>query len=94
MTEQETRFHHIDILVEDSGHSYNPLTERFEATVGTDAENNLDHDWQSLRTSLAEEVGEEEFREYMHWKAEQAEASLAESEAEALLEEHEKEQGE
>jgi hypothetical protein len=66
------------------------LTGRFEAVVGSDAENNLDHDAESLRTSLPEEVGEEEFRAYMHWKAEKAEAEYAQEQADELIEEYEK----
>ena len=62
----DARYLEIDTEVEDSGHWFNPSSGRFEATGGSDADNNLDHDPESFRTSaLASSVSQDEMGEYM-----------------------------
>ena len=85
----EARFHEIDALVGYSGHRFNPQTERFEAAVGSDAENDLDHDWRSFLGTLPG-VSEDEFQEYVSWKKAQAEQAHYQELADEMIEEREK----
>jgi hypothetical protein len=82
----DTRFQEIDIRVEESGHRYNPNTERFEATVGSDADNNLDYDFQSFRSMLSD-VDLDELRAYMSRKAKEADDEFYQHEADRMFEE-------
>jgi hypothetical protein len=76
----DQRFYEIDIQVEDSGHRYNPNTDRFEATVGSDADANLDH------------VSEDELRKYASRKSKEADDAFRSDEADRTIEEMEREQ--
>lgn len=86
MNDSNARFNEIDAAVEDSGHSFNPQTERFEAIIGSDADNNLDHDWQSFASTLPD-VTEEELRNYISWKMELTDHSRYQKLADELTEE-------
>jgi len=72
MATSDDRLHEIDNLVDESGHRYNPNTGRFEATIGSDAENYLDHDSQSFRDTVPD-VTDEEWKDYRAWKRKLAE---------------------
>ena len=89
MTDRDARFHEIDALVGDSGYSFNPQTERVELGVGSDAENNLDHDWQSFLDMLPS-VSADEFRAYVTWKKEQAEQAHNQDMADEMVKDREK----
>lgn len=67
----DKRFSEIDRRVEESGHRFNPNTGRFDATVGSDVENNLDLDPTSFLARMGElakdddAVTDEEFIDYV-----------------------------
>lgn len=88
------RFNEIDIMVSDSGLNYNPTSGRFEATVGSDAENNLDFEWSDALSMLPEELEEDEFREYVSMKDQKADDEFHEQEAHRIMEELEKKEDE
>jgi hypothetical protein len=87
----DQRFYEIDIQVEDSGHRYNPNTDRFEATVGSDADANLDHDLKSFTSALVD-VSEDELRKYASRKSKEADDAFRSDEADRTIEEMEREQ--
>jgi len=91
MPDHEARFGEIEALLDSANLWYNPQTGRFEAAGGAEAENNLDHDAESI-LGLLEGVTEEELGAYMKWAGEKADEKYYEEEAERLLAEHEKDQ--
>ncbi|HBJ36131.1 MAG TPA: hypothetical protein DDZ51_15555 [Planctomycetaceae bacterium] len=83
----DDRYYDIDNQIDDSGHRYNHSSGRFEATIGSDADNNLDHDAGSFLGTL-DGVSEAELNEYMKRKSAELDAKHLEARANELLDEH------
>jgi hypothetical protein len=86
----EERLAEIDAQVSDSGHRYNSLTGRFDATSGSEAYNNLSHDWQSFLGTLTD-VSEDELKDYMKWRKQLNEGMAMQDDADAMMDAMEQE---
>ena len=68
MKNMEARYREIESLVDGLGYRFDAIDGAFYSTDPDEADNNLSVEWKQMRQALGNEVGEEEFRDFVAWK--------------------------